>query len=292
MSLPYREKELGMTTSVSRTIKSAARVLEILEFFDQDRQHATVMDMSRTLSYPQSSTSELLRCLTRLGFLRYNRYRRTYSPTTRVALLGAWVNPSLFRGGPMLSAIDNLARETGETVVLSTAANYEVQHIHVIHGEHEAAADVHVGDLASLLHSPQGRMLLSSYRSEHVRLALHRLNAEEADAERRVQIAERIGELAELRMKGWMREERGEGGWGCVCALLPPRAGMDRLAMSVIAQPEVIAERGEELTVILLRYRDEIANLESDLHPKDCMRDNVVPMHEPIKIPSYHRNFM
>lgn len=86
-----------MATSASRTIKSAHRVLEILEYFDQDRRVATVMEMSRTLNYPQSSTSELLRCLTRLGYLHYNRVRRTYSPTARVALLGAWVKPSLFR---------------------------------------------------------------------------------------------------------------------------------------------------------------------------------------------------
>src|ERR1700741_4532772 len=107
-----------MATNASRPLKSAHRVLEILEYFDQDRPHATVMDMSRTLNYPQSSTSELLRCLTRLGYLHYNRFRRTYSPTARVALLGAWVKPDLFRGGPILSAIDKVAERVRETVVL------------------------------------------------------------------------------------------------------------------------------------------------------------------------------
>ena len=64
------------------------------------------MDLSRSLEYPQSSTSELLRCLTRLGYLHYNRYRRTFSPTARVALLGSWVEPTLFRGGTVLTMDD------------------------------------------------------------------------------------------------------------------------------------------------------------------------------------------
>src|SRR5271170_3404827 len=114
-----------------RTIKSARRVLEILEYFDRDHRTVTVMDMSRSLAYPQSSTSELLRCLTRLGYLHYNRVRGTYTPTARVALLGSWVEPTLFRGGTVLTALDHLAETVGETVALSTAVNYVVQHLHV-----------------------------------------------------------------------------------------------------------------------------------------------------------------
>lgn len=191
----------------------------------------------------------------------------------------------------MLPAIDSLAWETSETVLLSTAANYEVQHIHVIHGDHEGAADVHVGDLASLLHSPQGRLLLSAYRSEHVQLALHRLNAEEFDPERRVSIPERASKLAELRMKGWLLVPQGEDGWGSVSVLLPPRRGMDRLAMSVVAAPKAIAERGDELTATLLRCRDEIAALESATLAAEVLQDNVVPMAEPLKIRSYNPQF-
>src|SRR5207253_1159749 len=105
-----------MNTKDMRTIKSAHRVLEILEYFDREHRTATVMDLSRSLAYPQSSTSELLRCLTALGYLHYNRYRRTYSPTARVALLGSWVDPTLFRGGTVLTALDRVADRVGETV--------------------------------------------------------------------------------------------------------------------------------------------------------------------------------
>ncbi|MFC0302868.1 helix-turn-helix domain-containing protein [Sphingomonas sp. C8-2] len=278
-----------MATSDSRTIKSAHRVLEILEYFDQDRRHATVMDMSRTLSYPQSSTSELLRCLTRLGYLHYNRFRRTYSPTARVALLGAWVKPALFRGGPVLSAIDRVADLVGETVILSTASNYVVQHLHVIHGQEEDAIDAHVGDTLPLLHSPQGKLLLSSYQNDHIRSAVHRLNAEESDASRHVRLADVMEEMAALREKGWLVTDQADGS-GCIAVLLPARRGMDRLVISVLASREVIEQRSGEIIAALLDHRDEIDAVEG-AEVREMAESNLARMNDNVKIVSYRRHF-
>ncbi|MBO9376184.1 helix-turn-helix domain-containing protein [Sphingomonas histidinilytica] len=278
-----------MATSDSRTIKSAHRVLEILEYFDQDRRHATVMDMSRTLSYPQSSTSELLRCLTRLGYLHYNRFRRTYSPTARVALLGAWVKPALFRGGPVLSAIDRVADLVGETVILSTASNYVVQHLHVIHGHEEDAIDAHVGDTLPLLHSPQGKLLLSSYQNDHIRSAVHRLNAEESDASRHVRLADVMEEMAALREKGWLVTDQADGS-GCIAVLLPARRGMDRLVISVLASREVIEQRSGEIIAALLDHRDEIDAVEG-AEVREMAESNLARMNDNVKIVSYRRHF-
>lgn len=277
-----------MASNASRTIKSAHRVLEILEHFDQDRRHATVMDMARTLNYPQSSTSELLRCLTRLGYLHYDRFRRTYSPTARVALLGAWVKPALFRGGPVLSAIDEVARQTGETVVLSCSANYAVQYLHVIHGAGPDAWEAHGGETRSILHSPEGRLLLSSYRNEHIRSALHRLNAEEFDAERRVKVAEAVVELSALRERGWSIETE-EDGSGCVSVMLPLRRNLERLAISVHASAEVIEQRGEEFLALMLAQRDRVAELDRHTADNAPQPSNVVALPEPSFRPDYHR---
>ena len=235
-----------------RTIKSARRVLEILEYFDQRRRHATVMELSRAFNYPQSSTSELLRCLTRLGYLHYNRYRRTYSPTARVALLGSWVEPNLFRGGTVLTALDRIADTIGETVVLSTASNYIVQHLHVLQGEGEDAVPEQAGATETLLHSAIGRLLLSSFDEKMIRSALHRLNAEEADPGRRVNVVETIEELRALRAKGWIVDENARGeGVGIVSVLLPLRRGTERLALSVLASSAVVREQAEQIIGIV-----------------------------------------
>jgi IclR family transcriptional regulator, KDG regulon repressor len=261
-------QEDAMNSKDMRTIKSARRVLEILEYFDREHRTATVMDLSRSLEYPQSSTSELLRCLTRLGYLHYNRYRRTFSPTARVALLGSWVEPTLFRGGTVLTALDHVAESVGETVILSTAANYEVQHLHVVDGVGANAVVEHAGHSEPLLHSPQGRLILASYQDAHIRSAVHRLNAEEADPERRVRLPEMMEELSRLRTQGWnIQPEAREDGTGVVAVLLPPRKGMERLALSVVAAREVIEYRAEEILKIMLEQRDDIL-------PKCCSEEN------------------
>ena len=90
-----------------KKIKSARRALEVLEYFQGDRTEATVMDIARSMGYPQSSTSELLSCLVALGYLTRNRAARTYKPTARVAVLGARVQPKLFRDGRLLGKTDS-----------------------------------------------------------------------------------------------------------------------------------------------------------------------------------------
>lgn len=245
-----------------RTIKSAHRVLEILEYFDRDHHTATVMDLARSLNYPQSSTSELLRCLTRLGYLHYNRYNRTYAPTARVALLGSWVDPALFRGGAVIAALDRIGDALGATVALSTAINYVVQEVHVVKGASADAVDEDPTRTEHLMHSPQGKLLLSSYQDAHVRSALHRLNAEEADPERRVRIPEYLRELAEIRARGLIVDATyRDDGVGAIAMLLPQRCGAERLVLSILAPAGVITARSDEFVEKMLEER---AKLQAD----------------------------
>src|SRR3546814_12336581 len=51
-------------------VKSAGRALQILEYFDDARREANMIDISRALHYPESSTSILLRSLVALGYAR------------------------------------------------------------------------------------------------------------------------------------------------------------------------------------------------------------------------------
>ncbi len=96
-------------------IKSAARVLEILEYFAQRRAAASVSEICAALGYPQSSTSMLLRSLQALGYLDHDLPSRTYRPTLRVTRLGDWIEPP---GDGLLARVRTLARAVQETVVL------------------------------------------------------------------------------------------------------------------------------------------------------------------------------
>jgi len=60
------------------TVKSARRVLEIFEYFAVTHAPVTLKELSTRLGYPLSSTSQLLKSLQALGYLRYDSATRTY----------------------------------------------------------------------------------------------------------------------------------------------------------------------------------------------------------------------
>jgi len=50
-------------------IKSAARALALIEYFNEKRGPASIKDICQALFMPQSSASMLVKCLAELGYL-------------------------------------------------------------------------------------------------------------------------------------------------------------------------------------------------------------------------------
>jgi len=225
-----------------KKIKSADRVLEILEMFDAERDSVTVMDVVRDLRYPQSSTSELLGSLVKHGYLVRDRYARTYRPTARVALLGAWVQPTLFRHGRLLPMMDELRAACGTPVALGSMVGVVLKHFHV-------AGDVppalRAGTSHHPLHTPLGKTILSMSQREYLRKLVHRLNAESEAAER-VRFEELTPELDAIRAAGFATGSIG-GGYSSVTVLLPQAASDERLALGLIVPDAELPARQEEL---------------------------------------------
>ncbi len=232
-----------------KKIKSAQRVLEVLEYFTDGRSEATVMDIAREMGYPQSSTSELLGCLVALGYLHRDRYARTYRPSARVALLGAWVQPTLFRNGRLLPMMDELAEEAGATVVLATKAGLDVQYIHAISASPEEEVYWSTGAKAPLLHSAVGKALLSTTDPDLVRKLVHRLNAD-AEPEMRVSYETLAADLREIRANGYAVGLLENGG-GIAAVLLPQASAEEQLVLGICGLDKDFAERTEDYVRML-----------------------------------------
>ena len=243
-----------MSATETKMVKSAGRVLEVFEYFDANRQHASVMDVSRALNYPQSSTSELLRCLTSLGYLSYDALRRAYKPTARVAILGAWVEPELFRRGHLLSLMDALSERAGKAVVLATTVGLAVRYIHVIEAaRHRPAPQGALQKSApqgalqkpapqstqqKLLRSTTGRLFLSTFEDRKLRAVVHRLNAEESDQAQRVPLREVLADVEQIRRQGYAQARQADA--DRLVAMLLPSTDAD--------QPLAIGLGGEALS--------------------------------------------
>ncbi len=244
-----------MTRSLEpKKIKSAHRALEVLEYFNGTRREATVMDIARAMHCPQSSTSELLSCLVALGYLHRDRRARTYRPSARVALLGAWVQPKLFRRGQLLPMMDDLAEATGASVLLAARMGTGAQYIHVVGAPEAEPAPPAEGGAAPLLHSAVGRMLLATHDRDQLRALVHRLNAETADPALRVSYGAFVEELDAIRMKRFSVNYAEPG--GAVLSVLLPRSctgsGPDeQIALGLFAAPGFIRQNEEKLVRML-----------------------------------------
>lgn len=220
--------------------------------FDSSRQSVTVMEVARALNAPQSSTSELLSSLVRRGYLMRERGARVFRPTARVALLGAWVHPALFRRGQLLPMIDALSEQTGLGVSLASMVGIRLKHVHTVGDAPDALTN---GAECHLLHSPFGHVLLSTMYSEDVRLLVHRLNAE-SEADERVRHLDLAEQLREISKRGWAMAEVAPG-WSAVVILLPQGLRGEQLALGLVGRTADIEARREEL---LRSVRQAVAN--------------------------------
>ena len=188
---------------VAGVIKSAKRVLELFEYFAECRRPLTVGDVIKGLDYPQSSVSSLLKSLTRLGYLDYDRHKRLYTPTLRVALFGGWIHDQVYSDSTLSEVVDGLYRRSGgHTVLIGMQNDVFVQYIHLV----QAPAPqipwyIKPGSLQPLCRSAAGRILLSLKTDVEVQHLLWRINAEE-DATNRLTVRDLLYELNLIRVHG------------------------------------------------------------------------------------------
>ncbi len=168
--------------AVSDGVKSARRVLEILELFDRKKVPLSVQDVTDELSYPQSSTSLILRTMTAMGYLYYDGSDRVYKLSPRVALLGVWLSESLFHDGRISALMQDVSERTGQTVMLGIESRSRVQYVHIVEGK--GAIRLHL--TPGLMRSPAccsiGLIFLSDRTDPEIRRLMLRLSTEDPAA--------------------------------------------------------------------------------------------------------------
>ncbi len=99
-------------------VKTALRVLEIIETFARERRALSLSELSRLLSVPASSCLALIRTLTSLGYLYETARRQGYYPTGRLLAMAQ----QIARHDPVLDRVhgtmNELREATGETIVI------------------------------------------------------------------------------------------------------------------------------------------------------------------------------
>ncbi|MEP9368965.1 helix-turn-helix domain-containing protein [Xanthobacter sp. VNH20] len=234
----------------SPVVKSAERVLRILEYFDEIQRDARVTEIAAHLQFPQSSTSALLKSLAQLGYLDYDRVRRTFLPTARVALLGTWLNEGPVHNGRLLRLMEEVSRESRDTIILAVRNGIYSQYIHVVQATTPIRYHVPQGSRRLLAWSGTGFALLMRAPDEEVRALVARTNAEAPSDRPRIDYRAALDHVREARRDGYFFSR----------ALVSPGAGA--LAMPL---PDGIERRNRPMVIAVSGVLEDIERREHEI---------------------------
>lgn len=160
------------------TVKSARRVLQILEYVKETRSPLSTTDIAVRLNYPISSTAALLKSLANLGYLVFDRNARTYHASVRVSLLGENSHQDKLNLPALNREMDHLAEACGQTVVLALRNDIHIQYVRVVAGSTNLRFYLPVGSKQRLVDTTMGHVLLAQDDDRAIDRLVRRANAE------------------------------------------------------------------------------------------------------------------
>lgn len=241
------------------TVKSAQRVLEILEYLASTHEPATVAEVSRQLQFPQSSTSMLLHSLEKLGYLTYDPAGRCFRPTVRVMLLGSWMQDEIFGEGSLVSAMDSLRRSTGQTIMVGLRQGIHVRFILALRGTRANALQVRAGTLASVCLSSVGKALLAHESDATILRIVRHANAVDPLSRQRVHAQSLLEEIRESRMRGWMESCDFPSAGRCAIATpLPLIPNQPALGLCIGTSTALMQRERNSLVAALIQARETL----------------------------------
>ena len=236
-------------------VKSAKRVVEVLERFAERRRPMTGAEISHLLNYPKSSTNALLHSLVALGYLDIDEVDKTFFPTIRVTRLGDWL-PAMLPGTVDLDALlRRVNQATRETVTLSAQAGDEMVFVQVVPSTHPIGLNLDAGSRAPLFGSAVGLALLGALGDDQTAGLMRRLKIGGRESERTV-LNQKI---QAVRTRGYAIAYDGViPGTGAIATALPVKPPATPIVLGVGGPIERIRAHEAAIGAILVQIVSEL----------------------------------
>lgn len=156
-------------------VKQAAHVLELMEYFAQRKRPSTLAQIADDLNWPRSSTFNIVGTLADRGYLYEPKARAGYYPSPRWLVVAQAVGEAEPLPDDVLDLVAHVARQTGETTAVGSAAGTSVIFLHVAESDHPIRYSAQVGTLVPIHASSAGRAILAQFPIEERRALYKRI---------------------------------------------------------------------------------------------------------------------
>ena len=233
-------------------VKSAQRVLELLEFFAEWRRPASVKEICQSLGYPQSSTSVLLKSLTESGYFDHEARTGMYAPNVRLALATGWIEEELFSDQGLLRLMQRVLADSGHTVMIGTQQGAHVRYLHVLQATRSGRFIAKTGSLRPLFRSAPGKMLLTTQPEREVAILLRKANGLETDPRLRMELGSALHERETALRTGYaMSMGTSMPGAAALAILLPVPRNHEPMTLSLGGPMHEIESDRDRLVALL-----------------------------------------
>lgn len=233
-------------------VKSAQRVLELLEFFAEERRPTAVGVIARALDWPQSSTSVLLKGLAETGYFDHDPRTGMYAPNVRISLATAWIQEHLYSEQNLLRLMEGVLEKTGHTVMIGSRRGVHVRYLHVLQATREGRFVAKTGSLRPLFRSAAGKILLTTLPEREIAMLLRKANALETDPANRLDFEQIVRELEMVRRNGYaVSMGTSMPGAAALAMLIPVARERQPMTLSVGGPMKEVRRDRERLVAIL-----------------------------------------
>ncbi|MFE9764228.1 IclR family transcriptional regulator [Streptomyces sp. NPDC005808] len=245
-------------------VKSAARVLEVLELLGQDGARLSLAEMASAMSVPKSSLHAILRTMQARRWVDVDASGTRYSLGLKALLTGT----AYLEGDDVTSlagpVLDALAEETGEAVHLGRLDGTNIVYLAKRESRHALRMYSAVGRRLPAHATALGKAVLCQYDPAEVQRRLD-WPLERLTPDTVVEPDALLGQLARTRLRGWAVDDgenavdircvavalgvAPDGGDAISCSA--PRSRMDDARMEEVAQ--AVTEAAHSLRTLLKR---------------------------------------
>ena len=216
-------------------VKSAVRVLQLLELFDRVQMPLTLREIVQLTGIPQSSAAVLLNTLVNLSYIAHDRRAHEYAPTTQVAHLGKWIGDDGVATDPFVArAVARLNQATGETAVAAVRRGTYARYVLVKQEKRPTVVPTVAGVLRPICTSGTGLALLSKLDETELKKVVNQAQRDRRGLVKKTSLKQVRQQIEHVRQFGFVASRSGVfEGTGMVAAALPTPINGDFVALAV-----------------------------------------------------------